>query len=182
MSDQTGEPVPDAMQLIFQILQDHEDRITKVCEAHEDLDKEIHEDFFGPIHETWQSSQRANGIADLKDRYGKTLGDITDDQWAGFGIDDLFGRLYDEIQKLKGGEGWGPEAEQGWIQNIHDQAMDRIKKISGGPTVPKEETPEAPAAVEVEVKKTSAAPTSAKEKLSEGKKRMGAGKGIIGGY
>jgi hypothetical protein len=169
MGDMDQGQTPDLaeiMQQILGILQDHEDRISKVCAAHEDLDKEIHEDFFGPIHEQYQSSMRSKGIDDLKGRYGSTLGDISDDQWKGFGIEDVFSRIYDELEKLKGEEGWGPDKEKDWVSNIHDQAMDRIKKISGSPMM-KDEKP----AAAVEVKEIKTAP-STKETLSAGKRSM----------
>ena len=169
----------DIMQQILGILQDHEQRITAVCQAHEDLDKEIHEDFFGPIHEQYQSSMRGKGIEDLKGKYGSMLGDITDDQWKGFGIDDVYGRLYDELEKLKSGEGWGEDSEKSWIGNIHDQAMDRIKKITGGSLTTPAAAPEKPeAAVKVEVEKK--APGGAKEMLSAGKGKVK--KSMLDGY
>ena len=177
MPEGTQQPEVDAMQFILQILKDHEERITKVCAAHDDLDKEIHEDFFGPIHEQYQASEKGKRVAGLKDRYGSVLGDISDQQWKGFGIEDLFGRLDEEIQKMQGNEGWGPDSEKGWIDNIHSQALDRIKQISGAPTVAepaKEEVKEPEAAVTtVEVKKGD-------EKPPVGKKNMKA-KGILNG-
>lgn len=182
MTPEDGVPgLADIMQQILGILQDHEQRITTVCQAHEDLDKEIHEDFFGPIHEQYQASVRGKGIEDLKSRYGSQFDDDMQGALKGFGIDDLFGRLYDELEKLKGSEGWGPDSEKSFIDGIHQQAMERIGMIRGKPkdTTPAPEGGEKPdGAAIVEIKKTEPAPASPGASLRSGKKRVS----MIDGY
>jgi hypothetical protein len=165
----------DVMQEILGILQDHEERLAKVCAAHEDLDKEIHEDFFGPIHEAHQSSVRTKGIEDLKGRYGSMWDEDTQGALKGFGVDDIYSSLYDELEKIKGEEGYGPEREKSFIEDIHNQAMGRIAQIRGKPKESEKKAEEKPAgtAIAVEVKKEP----SVKEKLSSGKRRS-----MIDGY
>ena len=178
MSDvQIEQAVPDLaeiMQQILGILQDHEQRLAAVCQAHEDLDKEIHEDFFGPIHEQYQSSVRGKGIEDLKSRYGSMFDDDMQGSLKAFVIDDVFSRLYDELEKLKGGEGWGPDAEKSFIDGVHGQALEKIAMIRGKPAAAPEA--EKPAALSVKVEKGPA--PSPGGKLRDGKRRMS----IMDGY
>ena len=174
MAPEAGVPgLADIMQQILGILQDHEQRISTVCQAHEDLDKEIHEDFFGPIHEQYQASVRGKGIEDLKGRYGSMFDDDMVGALKGFGIDDVFGRLYDELEKLKGSEGWSPESEKSFIDGIHNQAMERIAMIRGKPKEPEKPSDGSPpaAAVVVAGKKEEPAPASPGAGLRAGKKR-----------
>jgi hypothetical protein len=166
------EKVPTLAEVIEQILgilQDHEDKLSKVCAAHEELDKEIHEDFFGPIHEQYKAGVRSRGIEGMRERHGAKFADIGEDQWKAFGIDDLFARLYDTLEALKGGEGFKAEEfdEGKWIDGIHEEAMSKIKAIRG----PEAKEAESPAAeVAVEVKKEPDKP--AKAKFAAGKKSM----------
>lgn len=170
LAQATEQEETDPLETILEILKDHEQRLSAVCQAHEDLDKEIHEDFFGPIHEQYKASERGKGIEGLKGRYGAQFDDDLQSSAKAFGIDDLFSRLYDEIEKLKGGEGFD---EKGYVDSIHSQLMDKIGMIRGKP----KEAEKPASAVAVEVKKETPAP-SAGEKLKAGKGRMS----LLSGY
>lgn len=153
------------VQAVVGQLAEVDQRVQEVCSKHDDLDREIHEDFFGPIHQQYQASVRGKGIEDLKGRYPQ-LSELNEPMGAleeGF---DIYGRLYDYLEELKKGEGWAPENEGSVVEGIHKSGMDMVNRIRGKKDEPAAE--EKPAtAVEVSVEKAPAA--TARSKFAKGK-------------
>ncbi|MFA4975009.1 MAG: hypothetical protein WC683_20585, partial [bacterium] len=172
MTDQTvqtaEEQIPtlaEILEKILEIVQSNEEKLAKVTAAHEELDREIHEDFFGPLHERYTAQVRGEGIEALRQKHGSRFDPLAEPLKA-FGIDDVYERLYDAIEELKKGEGYKPEDEGPFIDGIFNQAMERISKVRGEP--PKTEEPpkeEPPAVTEttVEVKGEDKPPEPPKE-------------------
>jgi len=144
--------IAEILEKILELVQSIEAKVDKVSAAHEELDREIHEDFFGPLHERYTAQVRGEGIEALRQKHGARFDPLVEPLKA-FGIDDVYERLYDAIEELKKGEGYKPEDEGPFLDGIFNQAMERISKVRGEP--PKTEEPpkeEAPAVKETVVK------------------------------
>ncbi len=128
-----------------------------VTKAHQDLDREIHEDFFDPIRNRFKEQQRTSGIESIRGKYGSMFDPITENLKA-FGIDDIYAKIFDAIEELRKGDGWKDEQEEPWVKDLFSQAQERIKRASGikdEPPAPEKLSEEKPAAsVAVEIKKT----------------------------
>ncbi len=109
------------------------------------LDKEIHEDFFGPIHEQYQAGVRGRGIEELKQKHG-SLFDEHADALNAFGISDVYSFLYDKLEELRKSPDYTEEMGESSIKDFHKGLLDRVGKIRGKPSEP-------PAAVEVAISK-----------------------------
>ena len=174
MSDEAIPDLATVMQQIVQVLQDHEQRLTAVCQSHEDLDKEIHEDFFGPIHDQYTQGIRSKGIGDLKQKYGSMFSDLEGPLSSLPGFGDLFEKLYDHLEELKKGADWNPENEGTVLSGIRDKGMELLNNLRGikpepaAEEAPKEEAPKPVAAMAVKVEK---APGSLKDKLAAGRRK-----------
>lgn len=136
----------DILEKIIGLVQSVEEKVDKVTAAHEELDREIHEDFFGPLHERYISQVRGEGIEGLRQKHGARFDPLLEPLKA-FGIDDVYGSLYDALEELKKGEGYKPEDEESFVDGIYKQAMERISKVRGEPPkvqeLPKSEEPPA---------------------------------------
>lgn len=128
----------DILQKVLELVQSIEEKVDKVTSAHEELDREIHEDFFGPLHQRYIAQVRGEGIESLRQKHGARFDPLMEPLKA-FGIDDVYERLYDALEELKKGEGYKPEDEDPFIDGIYSQAMERISKVRGEP--PKAEEP-----------------------------------------
>jgi hypothetical protein len=159
------------LQAVIGQLAEVDGRLQEVCSKHDDLDKEIHEDFFGPIHQQYTAGLRTKGIDGLKQKYGSKFDEISG-PLQGLGVEDIYGKLYDYLEELKKGSDWKDEMEGPTVEGIHSQAMERIGKVRGEPKAEEKPTTEVEASVE---KKPEG---SIKDKLSAGKKRSG----ILSGY
>ncbi len=159
------------LQAVVGQMAENDQRLQEYCGRLEDLDKEIHEDFFGPIHDQYQKGMRAKGVDGIKQKYGAKFDELAEPLKA-FGIDDIYGKLYDYLEELKKGGSYADDQEGSIIDGIHGQAMERISKVRGKPA--EEPAPEKPATeVAVSVEKKPA--ESARSKLSRGK-------GLLRGY
>lgn len=185
------------MQTFLEVMKDHEERIAAIDGRLTDLDKEIHEDFFGPIHSSYMAKRREDGIAGLKGKFGKTFEGITPEQFEALGVKDLFGELYDELEKIKEGGGIGEgkdfASDDDWVNSIRDKAMHHINLVMGkkeakeekaepaaeAKTEEKEEPKGTAVEVKVEKKAPEKAPEKAGDKLKAGRKKM---KGLLDGY
>ncbi len=169
------------LQAVIGQMADIDERLCKVCEDHEELDREIHEDFFGPIHKQVQLGNRMKGIDGLKERYGSQFDPIADSLKA-FGVDDVYSFLFDQLEKLKKEPDYTDEMGHESVMNFYKGGMDRINRIKGIPPEPpegaKEEGSEAKPATSVEVAIEKKPEGSIKDKLAAGKRRSG----ILSGY
>ncbi len=168
-ADQQVPALAAIMQAVIGQVADLDGRFQDYCSRFEDLDKEIHEDFFGPIHDQYVKGMRAKGIEGIKGKYSSKFDELAEPLKA-FGIDDIYGRLYDYLEELKKGEGYTPESEGPAVDGIYNQAMERIGMVRGKPAKAEEKPAEKPATeVTVAVEKKPAA--SIKDKLAAGKRR-----------
>ncbi len=135
----------EILEALVQIVEQIDQKLDGLSKAHAELDREIHEDFFGPIHDQYKQHVRGQGIEGIKTKYGARFSELAEPLKA-FGIDDVFARLYDALEELKSGEGYKDEDEGPFVDGIFNQAMERISKVRGKPAEtsaepPKEETP-----------------------------------------
>ncbi|MDD5303533.1 MAG: hypothetical protein PHS14_10545 [Elusimicrobia bacterium] len=145
--------IAEIIEAVVKLVQDMDEKLTSLCAAHEALDKEIHEDFFGPIHKQYQEHVRGQGIEGVRAKYGARFGELAEPLKA-FGIEDVFERLYDALEELKKGEGYKDEDEGPFVDGIFSQAMDRISRVRGQPPKPPE-SPEPPKEEPSAVEKTT---------------------------
>ena len=157
------------VQAVVGQMAENDQRFQEYCGRLDDLDREIHEDFFGPIHDQYQKGMRAKGVDGIKQKYGAKFDELAEPLKA-FGIDDIYGKLYDYLEELKKGGSYAEDQEGSIIDGIHSQAMERISKVRGKPA---EEAEKPATEVEVSVEKKPAG--SARKRLSEGK-------GLLSGY
>jgi hypothetical protein len=158
------------LQAVVGQMAENDARLQEYCAKLDDLDKEIHEDFFGPIHDQYTKGIRSKGVEGLKGKYGARFDEIAEPLKA-FGVDDIYGKLYDYLEELKKGPDWKDEMEGPTVDGIHSQAMERISAVRGKPAEEKAAEAEKPAEIE---KKPAG---SIKEKLAAGKRRS-----MIDGY
>lgn len=176
-SEQQVPALAAIVQAVVGQLAEVDGRVQEVCAKHDDLDREIHEDFFGPIHDQYQQGVRSKGIEGLKSKYGSKFDEIAEPIKA-FGIDDIYGRLYDYLEELKKDGSYAEDQEGSIIDGIHSQAMERISKVRGKPEGEAAAETKPATEVEVSIEKKPAAAGSLKDKLAAGKKRSG----LIAGY
>jgi hypothetical protein len=150
------------LQAVVGQLAEVDERVQAVCSKHDDLDREIHEDFFGPIKSQYDAGIRSKVIAGVKGKYGAKFDEISG-PLQGLGVEDIYGKLYDYLEELKKGPDWKDDMEGPAIDTIHSQAMERIGQVRGTPE------PEKPAEPVKEEKK----PEGIKDRLAAGKKRSG---------
>lgn len=158
------------LQAVIGQIADVDERLSQYCERFEDLDKEIHEDFFGPIHDQYQASVRGKGIEGIKQKYGSKFDELEEPLKA-FGIDDIYGKLYDYLEEMKKGGTYAEDQEGSIIDGIHSQAMERIQRVRGKPK--EEEKP----ATAVEVKVEKKPPEAMRDKFKKMK-----GSGLLTGF
>jgi hypothetical protein len=146
MSDQvpqtetTDPTLGEILENMLGLIQQLEEKLEKVTSAHAELDREIHEEFFGPLHESYITKVRGEGIESLRQKHGARFDTILEPLKA-FGIDDVYERLYDAIEELKKGEGYKEGDEDPFVDGIYNQAMERIGRIRGEQPKPPEEPP-----------------------------------------
>lgn len=164
------------MKAVIGQMSDVDERLQQYCARLDDLDKEIHEDFFGPIHDQYQASVRGKGIDGLKQKYGSKFDELAEPLKA-FGIDDIYGKLYDYLDEMSKTPDWKPENEGSMVDGIHSQAMERIGMVRGKP---KEEAK----AEEKGAEKPATEVAVSVEKKPEGsmKSKFAKGKGLLSGY
>ncbi len=174
-----GLPAEQQVPALVAILQALIGQMADVDERLCALDREIHEDFFGPIHKQYQDSVRGKGIEDLKQRYGSKFDEIAEPLKA-FGIDDVYSFLYDKLDELRKSPEYSADQEEPSIDMFHKGALERISRVRGTPAAeaaPMLMAGEAPATeISVELEKKpggeSETPKEPKKTLAERKRSM----------
>jgi hypothetical protein len=167
--------VPALLAVIQALIGQMSDVDARLCA----LDKEIHEDFFGPIHKSYQDKVRGQGIEGLKQKYGSRF-DALADPLKAFGIDDVYSFLFDKLEELRKAPDYSPDQEEPSIDMFHKGALDRIGRVRGTPKAEEaaaaEEKPATAIEVAIEKKPTEEPKEPAKKGLREKKMSM------LGGY
>jgi hypothetical protein len=113
----------------------------------EELERLVVEELFGGIEKLYRDGQRKTGIGSLKEKYGSlfephlpVLAELAPGE-------DVFEKIFDLLE----GSDMDDEAKDGAVKGYAQSIADKINKIKSAG---------APAAVEIEVTKTEAAPVN----------------------
>jgi len=99
------------------------------------LEKTVMEDMIGGIKKLYGENVRSEGITGLKAKYGSMFDPHMDAFKEMYGDQDLYGSLYDEIERMRGTDGYSDEAGDSRIKQIADTFRGKVEKIRGAPKV-----------------------------------------------
>lgn len=133
MAALSGDGHPDAAQDAA-MMDDSNEAIANILEAIveriENLEKAVYDELIGGVRSLYDTNRRKMGIEGLRGKYGKDFDPYQESFSAMQGGADLYDRLFDQIEKLRGdaGDGWNDEAEGGAIGQI----LETLKKHLAG--------------------------------------------------
>jgi len=134
------EPLVKAIQMICDKLEQLEEKV-------ENLDKLVTDEIIGGITTLYNEKSRMGGIGEMTEKYKDKFDPYKDFYSSMTDGSDLYEKLYDEINSMKGdGSAWNEESEGSAIEGILGQLKAKHDKIKG--------TGE-PVGVSVEIEKTS---------------------------
>lgn len=135
------------------------------------LESVVVDEIIGGISNLYSDNMRVEGIKGLKGKYGDLFGQH-EGAFKELYDGDVYEKLFDMIEEMKGGEGYTDEAGDSEIKKIAAQLGEKLAKVKG---------PE-PAATAVEVKTEEVEPDPMEKIVSGIKKMKTRGKvpGIVG--
>jgi hypothetical protein len=121
---ETMQPVIDAVLALCE-------KVKAIDEKLEGLDKIVMDEIIGGVTNLYNERKRMCGVDELSGKYKEKF-DPYADFYKELSGSDLYDKLYDEIQEMKGGEPeWNEEKESGAIEQILGALKAKHDKIKG---------------------------------------------------
>lgn len=119
------------------------EKLTALEERHTKLEAVVMDEIIGGITNLYKENSRLDGIKGLQGKYGDLFGESAGQFGELYG-GDLYEKLFDHLEAMRGEEGFTDEAGDASVKEIAQQLAGRIGKVKG----PKEAPQEVAAAVE----------------------------------
>jgi hypothetical protein len=160
--DSKFETVAGVLDTIVAKIDAYEERIAS-------LEKTLMEDMIGGIRKLYADNVRTEGLEGLKSKYGDLFNPHMDAFKEFYPSEDLWSRLYDSLESMKGQDGYSDEMGDKRVREIADQLGAKVAKVRG------------PVAAKVEVATPEAGEVDPMSALVESVKKMKRGKSRIPG-
>ncbi len=117
------------------------DRVQALCERVDKLEAIVYEEIIGGVTKLYKENLRGQTRGELESKYGELFGPMKEDLEA-IDLGDIYEKLVDVLEELRGVEGYTEEMGDSRIREIHGQLKSKFDKIKGV---------QPPKAIEVEV-------------------------------
>ena len=144
LRDALGQEEQDPMAAIASVFELFASKLESLEERQTKLESVVVDEIIGGISNLYNDNMRVEGIKGLKGKYADLFGPHEGAFQELYG-GDVYEKLFDMIEELKGGEGFTDELGDSKIKEIAGQLQEKLSKVKGSPEA---------AAVEIKTEET----------------------------
>ena len=130
LREQLGQEEQDPIAAIAAVMELFASKLEAIEERQAKLESVVVDEIIGGISNLYNDNMRVEGIKGLKGKYADLFGPHEGAFQELYG-GDVYEKLFDMIEELKGGEGFTDELGDGKIKEIAAQLQEKLSKVKG---------------------------------------------------